>query len=197
MMALLGGKGVKGPRPFAPPFLRDGDLVVAHTANVLAYLAPRLGLVPKDERSRLHAHQLQLSVTDFYAEAHDTHHPIAGSLYYEDQKEEAKRRAEDFVRNRIPKFLRYFEDAIAKKTATALGATHGYVDLSLFQVVEGLRYAFPSAMKKLEPKHPKLVALHDRVAARPRIRAYLESQRRIPFNESGIFRRYPELDFTP
>ena len=130
-------------------------------------------------------------------ETHDVHHPIAGSLYYEDQKPEAARRASDFTRERMPKFLGYFEQVLARnrcRTGWAVGDALSYVDLSLFQLVAGLRYAFPNAMARLEPSLPRLVDLHARVAARPNVAAYLASPRRLPFSESGIFRHYPELD---
>jgi len=174
--------------PFAPPFLRAGELLIAQTANILFYLGPRLGLAPKSEAGRLWLHQLQLTIADWLVEAHDTHHPMGGGLYYEDQKDEALRRAADFRAERLPKFLDYFETISPQLKA------HNYVNLSLFQMIEGLRYAFPRTMKALEKKHPKLMALHDRVAERPRLAAYLASKRRIPFNLQGIFRRYPELD---
>lgn len=173
-------------KAFAPPYLKAGKLVIAQTANILFYLGPRLGLAPKSEARRLWLHQQQLTIMDWLDEVHAVHHPIAGSLYYEEQKREAKRRAGDFRSHRLPKFLRYFE--------ASAGGPFSYVSLSLFQMVEGLRYAFPATMKKLEPKHRKLVAIHDRVARRPRISRYLSSGRRIAFNQHGIFRHYPELD---
>ena len=187
-----------GALPFAPPFVAVGDAVVAQTANILAFLAPKLGLVPDDETLRAEASQIQLTIADVVGEAHDTHHPIAGGLYYEDQKREAKRRAEDFVKARMPKYLGWLEDVLARNAKSGgqglVGRELTYVDLSAFQVVAGLRYAFPNAMARLERKLPRLVALHDRVAARPRIAAYLASERRLPFNQEGIFRRYPALD---
>jgi glutathione S-transferase len=192
IMKLLQAPGIA---PFAPPLLRSGDLVIAHTANILAYLGPRHRLEPAGEADRLHARQLQLTVTDAVAEVHETHHPIASSLYYEDQKPEASRRAEIFVRERIPKFLSHFERALAASADPYLfGDDVSYVDLSLFQLLEGLRYAFARAMERVEPSLPRLVALGDEVRARPRVAAYLASPRRIPFNENGIFRRYPELN---
>jgi glutathione S-transferase len=196
MMRFMESSAIDRP-PFAPPFLKAGKLVIAQTANILFYLGPRLDFVPKSEPSRLWAHQLQLTIADWVAEAHDTHHPISGSLYYEDQKKEAKRRAADFTAERIPKYLGYFERILkrhSKGGGYLLGKKISYVDLSLFQMIEGLRYAFPRAMARLEPKHPLSIALHDRVAARPRLAAYLTSERRIPFNQDGIFRHYPELD---
>jgi glutathione S-transferase len=173
---------------FAPPLLRSGKLVLAQTATILHWLAPRIGLAPSNENARSLLNQAQLTIADWVVEVHDTHHPIASSLYYEDQLAEAKRRSELFRKERLPKFLGYFE-----ATARTSGRIN-YVDLSLFQMVEGLRYAFPRAMKRLERRHPNLIALHDRVARRPRLRAYLESERRLPFNPQGIFRHYPELD---
>jgi glutathione S-transferase len=150
------------------------------------YLGPRLGLAPKGEAQRLWLHGLQLTIADWLVEAHDTHHPIAASLYYQDQKPEAKRRARIFLTERLPKFMRYFARAVDEKFS--------YVHLSLFQMIEGLRYAFPNAMKKEQRRYPKLLKIHGSVLARPRLAAYLASKRRIPFNEYGIFRRYPELD---
>lgn len=197
MMKLVAGAAGKprGLAPFAPPFLAAGPLLVAQTANVLAWLAPRHGLVPKSEASRVGANQLQLTVMDFVLEAHDTHHPLGVGLYYEDQKKEALKRTAGFVAERMPKFLGYFERTLeGNGSAYALGRRFSYVDLSLFQIVAGVRYAFPRALGKMRRRIPRLLALHDRVAERPRIAKYLASERRIPFNEHGIFRRYPELD---
>jgi len=196
MMAMMKTKAA-GSTPFAPPFLKDGDLVISHTANILLYLGNRLGLAPGDEAGRVTANGLQLGITDFVAEIHDVHHPIGVSLYYEDQKDEALRRAENFREERLPKFLGYFEKQLAKNRqgqVHALGDMLTYVDLSLFQLVEGLRYAFPSAMMAAEPDYPLLVALNAQVRELPRIKAYLGSERRLAFNEQGIFRYYPELD---
>jgi glutathione S-transferase len=194
MMALLNGKRVKRP-PFAPPFLRAGKLLIGQTANILLFLGARHGRAPKSEEGRLWVHQLQLTIADFVVEIHDTHHPLGVSFYYEDQKKEAKRRTQDFLKNRAPKFLDYFERVLTRSGGPyLLGRKLTYADLSLFQIVEGLRYAFPKAMRRLEKKHPRVVALHDRVAVRPRIKAYIASERRIDFNEWGIFRHYKELD---
>ena len=194
MMRLLAGEE-PGPLPFAPPFLRSGKLVIAQTANILLYLGPRLSLAPKDEAGRFLAHQLQLTVTDLVAEVHDTHHPIASGLYYKDQRTEAKRNAGHFIAERMPKFLGYFEAVLKRsKSRFSLGARASYLDLSLFQIVEGLRYAFPKAMAKHPRAFPRLLELHDAVAERPRLARYLASPRRLPFNEDGIFRHYPELE---
>ena len=193
MKVMHGAKGTL--EPFAPPFLRAGDLLIAQTANILLFLGPRLDLVPTDEARRLEAHQLQLTIADFAVEVHDTHHPIASSLYYEDQKAEAKRRTEIFRAERIPKFLGYFERVLDRNEAGHfVGSRLSYVDLSMFQVMVGLAYAFPHTMKAFESKVPGLVKLRDHVKARPRIAAYLASERRIPFNKEGIFRHYAELD---
>jgi glutathione S-transferase len=184
--------------PLGPPALRHGDVLVAQTAAILQYLAPRIGVVPDDEASRLRAHQIQLTLADLVAETHQTHHPVAVSLYYDDQRREAARCADAFVRERIPLFLRYLDRALDSNPAGGgrwlVGGACSYVDLSVFQVIAGLRYAFPNAMRRHERHYPRLAALHDAVAARPRIAAYLASERRIPFNEWGIFRHYPELD---
>ena len=191
LMRFLEGKS-QGRLPFAPPFLKAGKLVIAQTANILLWLAPRHGLVPKNEESRLWAHQLQLTMADWLVEVHDAHHPIGGAFYYEDQKPESKRRAAHFTAERLPKFLGYFERVLVReKGGWLLGKAFSYADLSLFQMIAGLRYAFPRAMGSLEPKYPRSVALHERVAAWPRIAAYLRSQRCVDFNQHVIFRHYP------
>jgi glutathione S-transferase len=197
LTAILADSAGGGPF-FAPPILRHGAVTLSQTAAILQYLGPRLGLVPDDEASRLKAHHLQLTVSDFVLEAHDTHHPIASSLYYHDQKPEAARRAELFIKNRIPKYLGYFERVLdsnaAGGSAHAVGTALSYVDLSLFQVMAGLAYAFPNALSRVVETLPRLKALHARVATLPAVAAYLGSPRRVPFNEHGIFRHYPELD---
>jgi glutathione S-transferase len=194
LMRLLDDAALERP-PFAPPILKAGRQLIAQTANILLFLGPRLRLAPRDEAGRLWAHQLQLTVTDFLKEVHDTHHPIAAGLYYEEQRREARRYSRHFLAERLPKYLGYFEDVLARSGGRwMMGAALTYVDLSTFQVIAGLRYAFPRAMARLAPRHRGLTALHGRVAARPRIAAYLKSKRRLPFNRQGLFRRYAELD---
>jgi len=197
MHALLAALDEEARPSFAPPFLKAGELTIGQTANILLFLGGRHGLAPRAEAGRLWVHQLQLTIADLVAEVHDTHHPISASLYYEDQKAQAKRRAADFIANRIPKFLGYFERVLgtpARRGRFLAGAHLSYADLSMFQVIEGLRYAFPTSMARLEPDFPGLAGLHERVAARPNVARYLASKRRIPFNQEGIFRHYPELD---
>ncbi|MBN8747169.1 Uncharacterised protein [Xylophilus ampelinus] len=186
------------PRPaFAPPFLVDGDVVVGQTAAILLYLGPRLHLVGASEADRVWTHQLQLTIADAVAEAHDTHHPLATSAYYEDQREAALERSRAFREERIPKFLHWFERILQRNTASdthLVGDALSYADLSLFQLVAGLRYAFPKAAARVLADTPAVARLHRNVARRERVKTYLESPRRIPFNEEGIFRHYPELD---
>jgi glutathione S-transferase len=196
MMKVLNSK-TEPHIPFAPPFLRDGELIVPHVANILLYLGPKLNLAPKDEGLRYVAHGLQLTIADFVAEVHDTHHPLATDLYYEDQKDAAKIRTQNFLDKRVPKFMKYFERVLAQNPhgdTQMIGDTATYVDLSIFQIVDGLHYAFPRAMKEFGAQYPRVAAIHDAVLQRPNIAAYVDSERRIPFNESGIFRHYPELD---
>jgi glutathione S-transferase len=195
MPAMMKMMEAKDTPPFAPPFLKAGKLVIGHTANILLYLGSRHGLAPKPEAGRLWVHQLQLTITDFVLEVHDTHHPLGPSLYYEDQKAAAKKRTEEFWNERVPKYLGYFERLLKSNGgAYVTGRRLTYVDLSLFQIVEGLRYAFPKRMKAYESNVPGLVDLRNRIAARPNIKAYLASPRRIAFNEDGIFRQYEALD---
>ena len=181
--------------PFAPPFLKHGDVVVGQTANILQYLGPKLGLAPDDEAGRLWAHTLQLTIADLVKEIQDTHHPIAHALYYDDQKDEAIEYSKHFIAERLPKFLGYFERVLhANGGERMVGDRLSTVDLSMFQLVEGLRFSFPRAMASAEARYPGLAALHDRIAARPNVAAYLASPRRMAFNDRGVFRHYPELD---
>ena len=199
LLRTLNDRSVRQP-PFAPPFLKDGDFVVGQTAAILQYLAPTLKLVGRSEQARTWTTQIQLTIADMVTEAHDTHHPVASSLYYEDQKPEALRRAGNFCSERMPKFLQWFERILSQNPAGdrfLVGNRLSYADLSLFHLVEGLRYAFPNAAQPLLSRASLLVALHGRVAAHPRVAAYLRSERRLPFSEEGIFRRYPELDVAP
>jgi glutathione S-transferase len=199
LLHFLQGRAVERP-PFAPPFLRAGRLIVGQTANILQFLGPRHSLAPNSHGGRLWTHELQLTIADLLAEVHDTHHPVAVSLYYEDQKKEARRKAADFLKTRMPKYLGYFEKILTSNSRGGrylLGAKLTYADLSLFQIVAGLSYAFPNTSAKAARKYRHLFALHARIQERPRIAAYLESPRRIPFNEDGIFRHYPELESPP
>lgn len=200
MMRFLQGGKVARP-PFACPFLVDGKLVVGQTAAILLHLGPRLALAGRSEADRLWAHQVQLTIADMVAEVHDTHHPIASGLYYEDQKAEAKRRAQDFRKTRLPKFMAWFEAILERNPRNAVakvprlvGGSTSYADLSLFQLVDGLRYAFPRATGRVLKKAPRVAALHEGIASHKRLQDYFASERRLAFNEDGIFRRYPELD---
>jgi glutathione S-transferase len=195
-MRFLEGRKIERP-PFAPPFLKAGRLLIGQTANILQFLGARHGLAPKEESGRLWTHQLQLTLADFLVEIHDTHHPVSGNLYFEEQKKEARRRSADFLKCRVPKFLGYFEDLLARNARGARylqGARPMYADLSMFQIIAGLSYAFPRAMAKSARRYRRLFALHESVQGRPKIAAYLASPRRIPFNNEGIFRHYAELD---
>ena len=197
MLRLMHDDAQRRP-PFAPPFLKDGELLVGQTAAILHHLGPTLKLVGRSEAARIWTQQIQLTICDMVTEAHDTHHPVGVDLYYKEQQPEALRRAQQFCAARLPKFLAWFENVLARNPAGPrhlVGGKLSYADLSLFQLVEGLRYAFPKAAQRVLATTPRVVQLHDRVEALPRIAAYLRSERRIAFNEQGIFRRYPELDF--
>jgi glutathione S-transferase len=194
VVAFWAGKAPGHP-VLAPPVLRHGDFVLAQTAAICHFLGRRHGLAPVDEAGETHALELQLTIADLVAEVHETHHPISAALYYEDQKPAAKKRAAHFVKERLPRYLRYFERVLREHGGEGLvGATLSHADLSLFQALEGLAYAFPRAFERATPHTPGLLALRERVRARPRIAAYLASARRMAFNQQGIFRHYPELD---
>ena len=196
MMRALAGEMGSGPA-FAPPILRSGSLVIAQTANILLYVGERHGLGPKNDAGRYRVHQMQLTIADFVKEVHDVHHPLSANLYYEDQRNEALRAAREFVRARLPKYLDHFEAVLESNERgprNLVGGRLSYADLSAFQMMEGLNYAFPRAMARRRRKYPLLLALRDYVAKLPRIAEYLASDRRLPFNEAGIFRHYPELD---
>ena len=198
MRKLLGDRQQPHP-PFAPPFLKDGALLIGQTATILQHLGPTLKLVGRSDAARVWTQQIQLTIADMVTEAHDTHHPIATSLVYEDQQPEARKRAAYFCRERLPKYLAWFEAIIGRNPAGSrhlVGGKLSYADLSLFQLVEGLRYAFPTAAQRALSRTPGVVKLHHRVAELPKVAAYLRSPRRIPFNEQGLFRSYPELDLA-
>ncbi len=197
ILRLLRGEQ-SGLLPLAPPILRADGLVLAQVANICQFLGPRLGLAPADEAGRIAANQLQLTIADLVSEVHDTHHPISTGRYYEDQKEAARERSAAFLEQRLGRFLGYFERVLDRNREgeQLVGAAISYVDLSLFQVLEGLEYAFPRAFARASAAIPKLLALRERVRQRPRLAEYLASDRRLAFNENGIFRRYPELDLA-
>ena len=196
MLAVMEGEGAHH-LPYAPPFLRDGAVIVSHTATILLYLGGRIGLAPTDEDGRLWTHQLQLTITDIVAEVYNSHHPIDEDKWFHEQKDEAIARAAVFRKDRMPKYLDWFERVLQANPAGAhhlVGGSVSYADISLFQLVEGLRFAFPLAAKRELKKLPRVTALHKAIPERPRLKAYLASERRVPFKETGIFRRYPELD---
>jgi glutathione S-transferase len=186
-----------GQPAYAPPILVHGELVLAQSAAICAYLGQRHGLAPAEPGKRMQALQLQLTIADVTDEAHNTHHPINASIYYEDQKEAAREASRHFLEQRLPRFLPYFERVLERNGGQWLvGDAVTYPDLSLFQLLEGLAHAFPKGFTRVVEQTPLLLALRDRVAKRPRIAAYLASDRRLAFNEHGVFRYYPELDLS-
>jgi glutathione S-transferase len=196
MARFLEGQSVEHPA-FAPPFLKAGRQLIGQTANILLFLGGRLDLAPKDAAGRLWTHQLQLTLADFVVEIHDAHHPLGPTLYYEQQRAAAQRRSKEFRAHRLPKFLDYFERVLHRNAGGGpgmVGPRLTYADLSLAQIIAGLRYAFPRASRAELASRPRLCALHDKVFARPRLKRYVSSERRIAFNNDDVFRHYPELD---
>ncbi|MEO7135211.1 MAG: glutathione S-transferase [Vicinamibacterales bacterium] len=195
LQKFIDGPDVSRPQ-FAPPFLKAGRQIIGQTSNILLYLGPRLDLAPRDASGRLWVHQLQLTLADFIVEIHDTHHPLGGGLYYEQQKAEAKKRSRQFLSERLPKFLDYFERVIERNVPSRRwlsGARLTYADLTLAQVIAGLRYAYPQSTAGALRKRPNVRQLHDAVFALPRIKRYVASGRRLDFSNDDLFRRYPAL----
>jgi len=193
---MLRARGSRRP-PFAVPVLRAGRHLIAQTPNILLYLGARLRLAPSEAAGKLWTHQLQLTILDCYLEVFHTHHPLGDGYAYEEQKAAARRCTKVFLSVRLPKFLGYFERVLELNRARApwlVGARLTYADLSMAQLLAGLRYAFPRASARALRRRPRLCALHDAAFARPRIARYLASGRRVAFNNEDLFRRYPELD---
>jgi len=180
--------------PFAPPYLVADGMTISQTANILLFLGEKHGLAPSDTAGRLWVNQLQLTIADMVVEAHDVHHPIASGMYYEEQKVEALRRAQDFRQARLPKYLAYFEKVLSHYDGwLTSSARWSYADLSLYLLMDGLLFAFPKRMAAIKHSYPLLVGLHQRVANLPELQEYFASDRRLPFGD-GMFRHYPELD---
>ena len=185
----------EGIQPFAPPYLVDEDVTIGQTALILLYLSDKEGLGSGDLATDLKLMQLQMDIADLVEEVHSTHHPVASSQYYADQMDAAYDKAEDFRANRIPKYLIHFDNALAASGGPfVLGEQWSHVDTSLFQVMEGLDYAFPRYMAEMQGSWPHLEALQAAVPEIEGVAAYLASENRMEFNEDGIFRHYEELD---
>jgi len=196
ILRVLAARGLKRP-PFAPPILKAGRQLIAQTPHILFFLGQRLRLAPANQAARLWTQQLQLTILDLYLEIFHTHHPLGDGYAYEEQKPAARRRTQDFLRVRLPKFMGYFERVLALNRSHGpwmVGARVSYADLSMAQVLAGLHYAFPIASARALRSRPRLRALHAAVFARPRIARYLASPRRVAFNNEDLVRHYPELD---
>jgi glutathione S-transferase len=189
------------PPIFAPPFLRHGDLSMNQTMNILRYLAPKFGLEGDgSEATKVHLASIAATIFDGLCnEAHETHHPIASSAYYEDQKPEAAKRAKNYIEERLPKFLTYVTRVLKAKTSGGgpwlYGGTFTYADIVLFQCIDGNLFAFPKTMAKLraDSKYDGVFKLYEAVKEVPKIAAYLSGKRPYQYGE-GIWRHYPELE---
>ncbi|EUC40760.1 hypothetical protein COCMIDRAFT_9410 [Bipolaris oryzae ATCC 44560] len=194
------------PPVFAPPALKvpgegkDGaPLLIYQTPAILSYLGDRLGLAGEDEVDKMTALSHTLTALDLNNETHDTHHPVAVAQYYEDQKDEALKKATDFRENRIPKFFSFFERVLKANEAQGegkflVGSKLTYADTTLWHVLSGLKFAYPNELKVREKDYPLLFgSFYESVAQAKGVKEYLESDRRLPFS-MGIFRHYPELD---
>ncbi|KAI0205629.1 glutathione S-transferase protein-like protein [Astrocystis sublimbata] len=203
------------PPYYAPPFFKHGSLMISQTSNILMYLGPRLGLSGSKEGDAYRVNALALTALDGLSdEVHQTHHPIAHDLFWEDQKEESRRCSKEWVKDRLPKHLGFWDKVLKCEKALPgawsmgeseaspgpwlLGDTFTYADLVLFQCIDGVLFAFPRAMKQAKDsgKYDRVFQLHDAVAARPNIAAYLSSNRRQEYN-IGIYRYYEENDVLP
>lgn len=199
------------PPIFAPPALRivggrddGGTLVISQTPNILDYLGGRVGMAGDagKEDEKYFVAEVALTALDLSNEVHDSHHPVAVALYYEDQKEESLRRAKDLRENRIPKFFSYFARTL-KHNAEKSGQGRylvsdrlTYADTTVWQVLDGLYFAFPKEMaaRKEEEEFRELLGpFYDGVKEEKGIKEYLASGRRMEYS-MGLFRRYPELD---
>lgn len=200
----LGGDG--NPPVFAPPALKvpgegkDGaPLLIYQTPAILSYLGDKLGLAGEDEVDKMTVLSHTLTALDLNNETHDTHHPVAVAQYYEDQKDEALKKATDFRENRIPKFFSFFERVLKANEAQGqvkflVGNKLTYADTTLWHVLSGLKFAYPNELKAREKDYPLLLgSFYESVAQTKGVKEYLESERRLPFS-MGIFRHYPELD---
>lgn len=194
------------PPAFAPPALRvpgagkDGKtLLIYQTPNILIYLGPHLGLAPEDEVERLWVNQNMLTALDLNNETHDTHHPIAVMQYYEDQKEEALKKSKNFRENRIPKYFSFFERVLKGNEETGKGKylvsdMLTYADTTLWQVMDGLHFAFPKELEARSNDYPLLFGtFYPSIKEEKHLKEYLASDRRLPYS-MGVFRHYPELD---
>jgi glutathione S-transferase len=191
LIADLQGRG--GIRPFAPPYLVDGELCIGQTAHILAFLADRHDFGAGELEVDLQLIQLQLDITDIVAEVHNVHHPVAAALYYQDQMDAAYEAARHYRDQRLPKYLDHFEAALEENGGPCvLGDRWTHVDTSLFQLMEGLDYMFPNRMRELD--YPRLELCRQAMMEIAGVEQYLASDRRLSFNEDGIFRFYPELD---
>ena len=181
--------------------LRHGDLLINQTPNILLYLGPKLGLAGgEDEHAIYRINQLALTALDGLSnEVHDTHHPVASGAYYEEQKAEAKRKSEDFVKTRLPKFLGYFERVLSGEASRGgewlYGGEMTYADLVLWQCLDGTGFAFPKAVGRAREggMYRRVFEHQERVRGVEGVREYLGSERRLEYGK-GIYRHYPELD---
>jgi len=194
LMALRYGQG-EGQPAYAPPVLRAGDFWLAQTPAICDYLAAIHRLVPTEPQGRARALQVFLTIFDVLGEVHDTHHPISKARFYEDQKQAAKQNATSFLQDRLPNHMAYFDRVLSQAGgAYLLGHTLTYVDLAMYQLLLGLKHAFPKGASQVLTQTPGLSALFDKVAAQPRVAAFKASDRSVAFSNDGIFRNYPELD---
>jgi len=185
----------QGHRPFAPPYIVDGGLVIGQVAHILTVLSDRHGFGAGELSRDLQLIQLQLDITDVVEEVHSVHHPLGVGKYYEEQKEAALIRAKEFREERMVKWLNHFEHELSLEGGPfVLGERWSHVDTSLSQLLRGLAYAFPRRSAALQGRYPRLQACREAVANLPGVAAYRASDRCIPFNKDGIFRHYPELD---
>jgi len=166
----------------APPAIRKNNFILGQTAVCAKRLAMEFGFYPTDEDDAAHAEQIVTTVHEYIAEGRSAFHPVKNTMSYHDQKEEAKPYIAAFKADRLPRYMTNFERFLKANRGGGgffVGDSLSYVDLQVMVMLQVTRSQFPDAWEALDAK-----LLKDHLAqmeARPRIKAYLLSDRKQPF----------------